>query len=443
MRSGFILTRQARDIGSTTQIDLWLSTDSGPALVQIPNQESVFFVRSADHAEVESLAKAHQIQCRYRALELQTFKHDKVTACYFKTQREARNFETALNEHGLKVFESDIRLADRYLMERFIQGQIEVEGTEHAKQGYLQISQAQARKAEHYTPNLCMVSLDLECSAKGVLYSVGLDCPRDQRVIMVGEPQINEGVAIQWVADEKSLLQALVQWFYQFDPDIIIGWNVIGFDMRLLLQRAQAHNIKLPLGRGRQECLYRQTAQNQNGFINVPGRVVIDGIDGLKAATYSFDSWSLENVSRELLHEGKAISNPNDRMDEINHMFHHDKLALAKYNFQDCALVTRIFEHTHLLDYLIERSKLTGLALDRIGGSVAAFSNLYLPRLHRGGYISPNLEPENWIASPGGFVMDSRPGLYDSVLVLDFKSLYPAIIRSFLIDLWASRRFKS
>ena len=30
--------------------------------------------------------------------------------------------------------------------------------------------------------------------------------------------------------------------------------------------------------------------------------------------------------------------------------------------------------------------------------------------------------------------MDSRPGLYDSVLVLDYKSLYPSIIRSFLID---------
>jgi DNA polymerase-2 len=37
-------------------------------------------------------------------------------------------------------------------------------------------------------------------------------------------------------------------------------------------------------------------------------------------------------------------------------------------------------------------------------------------------------------ASPGGFVMDSRPGLYDSVLVLDYKSLYPSIIRTFLID---------
>lgn len=65
---------------------------------------------------------------------------------------------------------------------------------------------------------------------------------------------------------------------------------------------------------------------------------------------------------------------------------------------------------------------------------MAAFTNLYLPRLHRAGYVAPNLQPENWVASPGGYVMDSLPGLYDSVLVLDFKSLYPSIIRSFLID---------
>ena len=37
-------------------------------------------------------------------------------------------------------------------------------------------------------------------------------------------------------------------------------------------------------------------------------------------------------------------------------------------------------------------------------------------------------------ASPGGFVLDSKPGLYDSVVVLDYKSLYPSIIRTFLVD---------
>ena len=38
------------------------------------------------------------------------------------------------------------------------------------------------------------------------------------------------------------------------------------------------------------------------------------------------------------------------------------------------------------------------------------------------------------VGSPGGYVMSSLPGLYDHVLVLDFKSLYPSIIRTFMVD---------
>jgi DNA polymerase-2 len=65
---------------------------------------------------------------------------------------------------------------------------------------------------------------------------------------------------------------------------------------------------------------------------------------------------------------------------------------------------------------------------------VAAFTHLYMPLMHRQGYVAPNLGEMAEEASPGGFVMDSQPGLYDSVLVLDYKSLYPSIIRTFLID---------
>ena len=57
-----------------------------------------------------------------------------------------------------------------------------------------------------------------------------------------------------------------------------------------------------------------------------------------------------------------------------------------------------------------------------------------MPLMHRQGYVAPNLGDVAGDNSPGGFVMDSRPGLYDSVLVLDYKSLYPSIIRTFLID---------
>ncbi|XPE54928.1 DNA polymerase domain-containing protein [Shigella flexneri] len=67
----------------------------------------------------------------------------------------------------------------------------------------------------------------------------------------------------------------------------------------------------------------------------------------------------------------------------------------------------------------------------RFGGGVR---HLYFPRMHRAGYITPNLGEVPPHASPGGYVIDSPPGLYDSVLVLDYKSLYPSIIRTFLID---------
>ena len=76
---------------------------------------------------------------------------------------------------------------------------------------------------------------------------------------------------------------------------------------------------------------------------------------------------------------------------------------------------------------------MTGLNMDRMGGSVASFDNLYLPRLHRAGFVAPNASRDH-IASPGGWVLDSTPGIYDHVLVLDFKSLYPSIIRTFAID---------
>ncbi|MCZ6882876.1 MAG: DNA polymerase II, partial [Gammaproteobacteria bacterium] len=63
------------------------------------------------------------------------------------------------------------------------------------------------------------------------------------------------------------------------------------------------------------------------------------------------------------------------------------------------------------------------------------FDNLYLPRLHRKGFVAPKIgDYQGELSAPGGYVMDSKPGLHDSVLVLDYKSLYPSIIRTFKVD---------
>ncbi len=432
IQQGFLLTRQARDIKGQTQIELWLSTENGPTQLLIQGERPVFFIEQAQIEQTKRFATSKQIAVDIRSLELKNFQLTPLAACYTQTTKDAFALQDELKQNDIVHFEGDVRLADRYLMERFIKGSMEFTGNQQSLNGFQRIQNAKCRTGE-YQPKLHVVSLDLECSEKGILYSIGLDSPVDSRVIMIGEPEQAE-TPIQWVKDEKALLDALIAWFKQFDPDVIVGWNVIDFDFRLLHKRAEWHNMKLILGRADQPNFFRSSAQSQQGFISIPGRVVLDGIDTLKTATYHFRSWSLESVSQELLGEGKEIHNVHDRMDEINRMYHSDKPSLAKYNLQDCVLVNKIFDHTHLLDFAIERSRLTGVELDRVGGSVAAFTNLYLPQIHRAGYVAPNLHPENWIASPGGYVMDSIPNLYDSVLVLDFKSLYPSIIRSFLID---------
>ena len=432
IQQGFVLTRQARDFSGQTQIDIWVSTPNGPTLLTVKGERPIFFIEQSNIDACTKLAKEAGIECEIKALELTNFSHTPLAGCYTRLVRESNALNQAFNQESITTFEADIRLADRFLMERFIKGSIEFTGNVTSRTQHQRVTNTKCRAGD-YLPTLSVVSLDIECSEKGILYSIGLDSPMDSRVIMVG-PEQEADTAIQWVKDEAALLEAMIDWFKRYDPDVIIGWNVIDFDFRLLHKRAEWNKIKLNIGRDSQPSFFRSSVQSQQGFITIPGRVVLDGIDMLKTATYHFRSWSLESVSQELLGEGKDIHNVHDRMDEINRMFRFDKPSLAKYNLQDCVLVNRIFEHTHLIEFAIERSRLTGVELDKVGGSVAAFTNLYLPQIHRAGYIAPNLQPENWIASPGGYVMDSIPNLYDSVLVLDFKSLYPSIIRSFLID---------
>jgi len=429
---GFLLTQQAVDINGRSQILLWLITDNGPVKLIIDKQTPLFFISQEQLTSAIELLNRYRVSHHAKTLELTRFDFSAVAGLYFSNIKDARDAKNYLRQSGLTIYESDISLDQRYLMERFICGGIEFNGAQGQRLGYSEYHQANVRPHD-YTPQLKVVSLDIECSEHGELYSIGFHQHDFSRVIMIGPHQAGPSY-IQWVNDEAQLLDQLEVTIAEIDPDIIIGWNVINFDFRLLIKRAQYNGKKLRLGRGQGFAHWRDSHNDNNGYISMAGRVVIDGIDALKTATYQFSNFSLDHVSHSLLGRGKHTDDVHNRMAEINHNFKHDKVALATYNLEDCRLVTEIFEYTQLLEFLIFRTKLTGLPLNRVGGSVAAFTNLYLPKLHRAGYIAPNLPPDGGLASPGGYVMDSQPGLYHNVLVLDFKSLYPSIIRTFKID---------
>ncbi|HDG7947852.1 TPA: DNA polymerase II [Klebsiella variicola] len=432
-RAGFLLTRHWRDTPQGSELSFWLATDDGPLQVTLPPQESVAFIPEAQQAQAEQLLQGEK-GFRFAPLTLRDFHRQPVVGLYCRAHRQLMRLEKMLRDSGVTVYEGDIRPPERYLMERFITAPVWVEGETRGSQ----LVNARMKPNPDYRPPLKWVSLDIETSRHGELYCIGLEGCGQRVVYMLGpEPETPPDVDFElvFIASRPLLLEKLNAWFAEHDPDVLIGWNVVQFDLRVLQKHAERYRIPLRLGRGNSELEWREHGfKNGVFFAQANGRLIIDGIDALKSAFWNFSSFSLEAVARELLGEGKAIDNPWDRMDEIDRRFHEDKPALAIYNLQDCELVTRIFHKTEIMPFLHERATVNGLPADRHGGSVAAFSHLYFPRMHRLGYVAPNLGDVPPQASPGGYVMDSRPGLYDSVLVLDYKSLYPSIIRTFLID---------
>lgn len=432
LQQGFVLTRHWRDTPAGTEVSFWLATDQGPRFIRLPVQTSVMFIPEAHRKPLDWLLKGER-DIELRPLQLCDFHHRPVLGLYTRQHRQLMDVEKRLRAAGVDVYEADVRPPERYMMERFITAPVWFGGTADAG-GTL--CDAQMKPAPDYRPPLKLVSLDIETTAQGDLYSIALEGCGERQVYMLGPPNKTDAVdfKLDYCDTRAQLLECLNQWLATHDPDAIIGWNVVQFDLRVLHEHAQRLNVPLMLGRGDEPMAWREHGSRNHYFAAAAGRLIIDGIEALRSATWSFESFSLENVAQTLLGEGKDISTPYQRMDEINRMFAEDKPALARYNLKDCELVTRIFEKTELLKFLLERASVTGLPADRNGGSVAAFTHLYMPLMHRQGFVAPNLGDKPPQASPGGFVMDSRPGLYESVLVLDYKSLYPSIIRSFLID---------
>ncbi|WP_246540708.1 DNA polymerase II [sulfur-oxidizing endosymbiont of Gigantopelta aegis] len=450
----FLLTRQWRDSAKGIVLDFWFASDNGPIHVLIENQQAIFFICQADRVQV-SHALSALAGVSIKDLKLKTFSHQAVAGVYFNSQQSLYQARDILKQLDISHYEADIRPVERYLTERFLSGPVSIypntASSGHKSSGQLFLNPKIKPLEKVQEQSLFKVmSLDIETAYDSQdLYSISLLCEGWHIILMLGTGE-NDTKDIEYYSSEQDLMLAFIEYIAQQDPDIFIGWNVINFDFIFLQKKADSLKISLAIGRAESLPVWRKAQTEQSHyFLLIPGRVVLDGIDTLKSATWNFPSFSLEAVGNELLGRGKLIKktdpkksasnyDPLSAAKEIKRLFHEDKLALAAYNLEDCQLVIDIFHHTHLIDFVIERARLTGLEMDRTGGSVAAFDNQYLPRLHRKGFVAPDIhDRDENISAPGGYVMNSKPGIYDSVLVLDYKSLYPSIIRTFRVDPYA------
>ena len=413
----------------------------------------------------ERLSQRSAAAWRVAETKLKNFSHEQVLALYVRTTNAMGEIRRKLIAAGVELSEADVRAPDRFLMERFITGSLAFEseaGPSAAEKSTHTQSSLSAPfcnpriKSAEFRPTLSALSFDIETDRKAEqLYSIAAYSTHSSKVFMLGDAQwrekltaradVNAPLLIEVLPNERAVISAFLDHVAEVDPDVLIGWNVVNFDLHCLQRICDRLKMKLTIGRcvggEPQAVLWREARERGSAkkteryYATIPGRCALDGIELMRSATYAFENFSLETVAREVLGRGKLIEDVEQRGAEISTLFTEDKEALARYNLEDCKLVWDIFLEEKLIEFAIEKSLLTGLALDRYGGSVAALDFLYLPRLHRRGFVAPALgSGDTTNVSPGGYVLDSEPGIFDNVVVLDFKSLYPSIIRTFHVD---------
>jgi DNA polymerase-2 len=348
---------------------------------------------------------------------------------------------------GIPTYEADVRFAYRYLIERGIRGALEIEGPSQEAGGVTVFENPDVAPAT-WRPSLSVLSLDIETDPTASrLLSVALEGAGASDVLLLTEDgQSCPDDAVPFPS-EGDLLKGLVRRIREIDPDVLTGWNLVDFDLFTLARLASRAGVELPLGRTRDPLRLRPSpAPGAQHEATLPGRLVLDGIQLLRGAFVRFESYALDFVAREVLGRGKTMGGP-DRAGAILEAFRSDRPALVEYNRRDARLVLDILADLRLVDLAVERSLLTGMPPNRVAASIASFDFLYLSELSRRGIVAPSVEEAaEPMPQTGGTVLPSEPGLHPLVLVLDFKSLYPSVIRTFGIDplgrlrLWREER---
>ncbi len=437
---GFIVHPTYENLDNKTIVYLYGRLENNQSFVAINEIEPYFFIKESDLKKVEKLLKKYKVE----KTSLANFSGNKVAKISSNTQTELNKLFQALHKK-IETYEADIKPHYRFMMNNNLLGSVEIEGDYELSERVERIYKEPKISSSDFKPSLKIASIDTEWDKKGNLYCIGIYGKNINKTFMVTKHNLKNVVSCK---SESEVLEKFKAELIKFDPDIITGWNLIDFDLKELQELAKKNGVSLDWGRSKDSLRLRiESNFFRSSSAEITGRQVLDGLNMIRdpfikeapSIKYAdFETYTLESVAQVVLGEGKLIKGKG-RNEEITSLYEkgtgesHQKLA--DYNLKDCKLVYDIIEKAKFIELAIERSQLTGLPFDRLTASIAAFDSLYIREAHKKGLVSPTMkfiQKEEKIL--GGYVKESVSGIYHNILVLDFKSLYPSILKTFNID---------
>ncbi len=338
------------------------------------------------------------------------YNNDDVLEITFKSKESYKSALTLLKERSATLYEYDLNADLRYLIEKDIH----------------------ILTSDPFYP-FNEIYLDIE-TIDDTIVLVSLYSNNLKKVLVLGK-KIKSKVPCEFFSTEKELITRLLEILQNNKYNLILGWNVIDFDFRTIIERCKEHKIEFKINNFGFESKSRFVKDFfRESSITTPGTLIIDIITLIRINNIRFKDYKLDTVAKEVLGNGKT-TNFKDKEKEIKKLYETDLSRLIEYNFNDSLLAAKIVEKLNLLRLIYEKSVITNTIIRKLNSPIAILDVMYLKRLHKRGYVGNTIHSfTNATKIEGAYVIPPKPGFYKNVLVFDFKSIYPTIIMTFNID---------
>lgn len=427
---GFVVYPTYKVIEDRAYVLLYGRLENGESFCTVNYFKPYFFIKKSDLKKAEKLEEFEIGENGFKTKD-----GEEVVKIIVNVPADVQKVRRTFSEEKIKHYEADIRFPYRFLIDNNINGCVEISGDYVKEDKIDKVYTEPELKASNFKPKLKVLSIDIETDIEAEnIFCISMICEDFKKVLLVNNSKEKIKHAENF-SDEESMLQGFVDYTNELDPDIITGWNVISFDLKIIAEHCKRLGVDFKIGRD--ESRVKLTIEEdffRESKADVHGRVVLDALHLLKVSFIKVSDYKLDTVSSELLGEKKAVQF-TDKGNEIQEMFLNDKQKLVDYNLKDSELVLKIIDKTGVVDLTLQRSMLTGMPPDRVNASIASFDSLYIKETRKRGIVVPTSDyGEKSEETVGGYVRESEPGIYDYLVILDFKSLYPSIIRTFNID---------
>lgn len=262
-------------------------------------------------------------------------------------------------------------------------------------------------------------------------------------IINLGECDHVEDTEVIVCNTETELIETWCKLIESTDPDVITGYNILGFDFAYIHDRAcelgctAAFNrlgriVDLPTNFKEARLSSSALGDNVLRYLDTHGRTIIDLMKVVQR-DHKLDSYKLDTVASHFMKMNKVGVSPQQIFDLYKGGDPRDIARIAEYCVQDCALCNQLVMKLEIIANNVGMANVCSVPLSYIfmrGQGVKIFS-LIAKECKANGFLVPTIskgDGEEDASYEGAIVLEPKTGIYidTPIAVLDYASLYPS-----------------